>query len=76
LQKILRTKTKLDEHKIEHQWCRVAIVLDTEIKGMKKLLEMTEDGFVKNDFMSRVLYLKSQGNIFGIKRLRRPLTNE
>ena len=43
---------------------------------MKKLLEMTEDGFVKNDFMSRVLYLKSQGNIFGIKRLRRPLTNE
>ena len=29
LQKILRTKTKLDEHKIEHQWCRIGIVLDS-----------------------------------------------
>lgn len=38
------------------------------------MLEFTEEGFTKTEFVSRVLYLKSQGNVFGIKRLRRAIT--
>jgi hypothetical protein len=38
------------------------------------LLEFSEAGFIKTEFVSRVLFLKSQGNVFGIKRLRRAIT--
>jgi hypothetical protein len=51
----------------------MGIVVDSDIPQIKYLLEMTDNGFVKNEYMSRVLFLKSESNIFGIKRLRRAL---
>ena len=48
----------------------MAIVVDTETKDMKELLELTPEGFIKNEFTLRVLDFKSNNQIFAIKRLR------
>ena len=48
-------------------------MVDSDIPQIKYLLELTEKGFIKNEYMSRVLFLKSESSIFGIKRLRRAL---
>ena len=51
----------------------MGIVVDSDIPQVKYLMELTESGFIKNEYISRVLFLKSEGNIFGVKRLRRAL---
>jgi hypothetical protein len=49
-------------------------VIDTDIPEIKNVLELTPEGFVLNEFIKRVVEFKSNGQIFGIKRLRAGLT--
>ena len=41
------------------QWCRIGIVIDTDIDRVKYVLELGPEGFYKTEYMSRVLELKT-----------------
>ena len=56
------------------QWCRVAIVIDSDIDEIKYLLELTSEGFVKTEYMSRILQLKRDHQTFAIRRQMVPLS--
>ena len=34
-----------------NQWCRVGIILDSDIDDIKYVLELTEEGFIKTEFV-------------------------
>lgn len=72
--KILRLKSQLDIVDEIKQWCRVGIVIDSDVDEIKYLLEGTEDGFKKTEYMTRALQLKANKQTFGIKRLITPLS--
>lgn len=74
--KILRLKSQLDVIDNVKQWCRCGIVLDSDVEEIKYLLELTEEGFKKSEYMSRVLHFKKNKQIFGIKRLITPLNHD
>lgn len=44
-----------------HLWSRVALVVDSEIPNVKYLLEVTEKGFELNEFLSRMMRYKRDG---------------
>jgi hypothetical protein len=52
----------------------LAIVLDSDIDDIKYVLELKNEGFVKSEYMTWVLEKRTQGTIFGIKRLISSLT--
>lgn len=52
----------------------MAIVVDSEVPEIKYLLELDKEGFIKREYISRVVEFKSKGQIFAIKRLRVPLS--
>ena len=56
--KCLRLKTSVDDFREIKQWCRIGIVIDSEIEEIKYLLELGEEGFKFTEYMSRVLQLK------------------
>jgi len=72
--KCLRLKLNLNDNADIKQWCRVGIVLDSEIPEVKYLLELTAEGFIKNEFLSRILEFKNKGQIFAVKRYKMPLS--
>ena len=72
--KCLRLKQNLDDFKEIKQWCRVAIVIDSDIDEIKYLLELTSEGFVKTEYMSRILQLKRDHQTFAIRRQMVPLS--
>lgn len=68
-------KQNIDDPNDIKQWCRAAIVIDSAIPEIKYLLELTNEGFTKTDYFKRVVELKTNGQVFAIKRLRAGLTN-
>ena len=72
--KCLRLKQNLDDMREVKQWCRIGIVIDTDIDEIKYLLELKEEGFVKTEYISRVLQLKQDGQTFAIRRQMVPLS--
>ena len=58
------------------QWCRCAIIVDSDLDEVKYILELTPEGFVRTEFISKALQWRAGGQIFGIKRLISPLTPE
>lgn len=47
----LRLKSDIMDFGVIQQWCKVGIILDTDIEDIKYILELTEDGFVKTEFI-------------------------
>ena len=73
----LRLKQDLDHPDNVRQWSRIGIIVDSpDIEEIKYVLELTRDGFIKTEYMSRILELKANEQTFAIKRLRHPLTNK
>lgn len=72
--KHLRLKQNIDDPSDIKQWCRMAIVIDSEVPEIKYLLELEKEGFLKREYISRVVEFKAKGQIFAIKRLRVPLS--
>ena len=72
----LRMKSDIKNFDLVNQWCRVAIVIDSDIEEIKYVLELTPEGFVKTEYVQRALLLRHENKIFGIKRLITPLTPE
>ena len=56
------------------QWCRIGIVIDTDIDRVKYVLELKEDGFIKTEYMTRVLQLKANQQTFAVRRQMVPLS--
>ena len=69
LKKALRLKQSMDMFGTVKQWCRVAIVIDSDVEEIKYLLELTPEGFIKTEYLSRVLEFKANNQVFAIKRL-------
>lgn len=50
--------------------------MDSDIPEIKYVLELTDKGFIKTEYVQRVLDLKEEGAIFAIKRFKKRLTKE
>ena len=72
--KCLRVKSQINDYNKIKQWCRLAIVLDSDVDDIKYVLELTGEGFVKTEFLTWVLEKRANNVIFGIKRLISALT--
>ena len=72
--KCLRVKCNLNDSSQIGQWCRMAIVIDSDHDDIKYVLELKNEGFIKTEYLSWVLEKRAQGTIFGIKRLISSLT--
>ena len=72
----LRLKSDIKNFDLVNQWCRVAIVIDSDVEDIKYVLELTPEGFIKTEYVQRALLLRQENKIFGIKRLITPLTPE
>lgn len=70
----LRTKQNMDEFYPIKQWCRVGIVVDSDVEEIKYVLMLDKDGFTKTEYMSQVLKWKAEGTTFAIRRLENPLS--
>lgn len=70
----MRLKQNIDDPNDVSQWCRMAIVIDSEIPEIKYLLELMPEGFVKTEYIKRLVELRAKGQVFAIKRLRAGLT--
>lgn len=58
------------------QWSRAGIIIDSaDVDEIKYVFELTRDGFIKTEYMSRILQLKANNQTFAIKRLNGALTN-
>ena len=55
--KCLRVKSQINDYNKIKQWCRLAIVLDSDVDDIKYVLELTGEGFVKLSFLPG--YLRS-----------------
>lgn len=55
----MRLKQNIDDPADIKQWCKVAIVIDTDIPEIKQLLELNEEGFVLNEYIKRVVEFKA-----------------
>ena len=51
----------------------MGIIVDSDIDALKYVLELTRNGFVKTDYITKVLELKANNQTFAIKRLKEPL---
>ena len=72
--KCLRLKQDLSDMREIKQWCRIGIVIDTDIDRVKYVLELGPEGFFKTEYMSRVLELKNNQQTFAIRRQMVPLS--
>lgn len=72
----LRLKSDIKDFGLINQWCKIGIILDSDVEEIKYVLELTDEGFTRTEYVQRVLRLKAEGSIFGIKRLITPLTKE
>ena len=70
----LRTKQNMDVHYPVKQWCRMGIVVDSDVEEIKYILMLGPDGFSKVEYMSQVLKWKAEGTTFAIRRLENPLS--
>ena len=76
LKMTLRLKSDIMDWGTIQQWCKVGIIVDTDIDDIKYVLELTENGFKKTEYVQRTLQMKADGQIFGIRRLLKPLSKE
>jgi len=44
-------KSDIKNFDLVNQWCRVAIVIDSDIEEIKYVLELTPEGFVKTEYV-------------------------
>lgn len=72
----LRLKSDIMDWGMIQQWCRIGIILDSDIEDIKYVLELTDNGFVRTEYVQRVLALKAENQTFGIRKLNDPLTKE
>ena len=72
--KCLRLKQDLSDMREIKQWCRIGIVIDTDIDRVKYVLELGPEGFFKTEYMSRVLELKTNQQTFAVRRQMVPLS--
>ena len=70
----LRTKQNMDIFYPIKQWCRIGIVVDSDVEEIKYVLMLGPDGFTKTEYMSQVLKWKAEGTTFAIRRLENPLS--
>jgi hypothetical protein len=57
--KALRLKQDMDNFTNIKQWSRIGIIIDSDVEGIKYVLELTPAGFIKSEFVSRLLDLKA-----------------
>ena len=57
--KCLRVKSSINDYSQIQQWCRLAIVLDSDVDDIKYVLELQNEGFVKSEYMTWVLEKRS-----------------
>ena len=69
----LRLKQDTNDFLDVKQWSRMGIIVDSDIDALKYVLELTRNGFVKTDYITKVLELKANNQTFAIKRLKEPL---
>ena len=72
--KCLRLKQDLSDMKEIKQWSRIGIVIESDIEEIKYLLELTDEGFKKSEYVSRILELKTNQQTFAIRRQMVPLS--
>jgi len=51
LKNSLRLKSDIKDFGIINQWCKIGIVLDSDIEQIKYMLELTDDGFVRTEYV-------------------------
>lgn len=56
------------------QWCRAAIVIDSDVEAIKYILMLGPEGFYLKEYMTQVLQWKADNVTFAIKRLLNPLS--
>ena len=49
--KCLRLKSDIKDFGIINQWCKIAIILDSDVDDIKYVLELTEQGFIKTEYV-------------------------
>ena len=70
----LRLKQDLDHPLNIKQWCRLGIVIDSpDVEEIKYVLELTQEGFIKTEYVSRIMELKANNQTFAIKNLQEEL---
>lgn len=47
----LRLKSDIKDFGLISQWCKIGIILDSDIEQIKYVLELTEDGFVRTEYV-------------------------
>ncbi len=72
----LRLKSDITDWGMIQQWCKVAMIVDSDIDDIKYVLELTEEGFVKTEYVQRCLRWKKNNQTFGIRKLQKPLSKE
>ena len=71
----LRTKENTDIYYPIKQWCRMGIIIDSDVEAIKYILLLEPDGFKKVEYMTQILEWKSENVTFAIKRLLNPLSD-
>ena len=70
----LRTKENMDVFYPIKQWCRLGIVVDSDIEQVKYILMLGPEGFYRVEYMTQILEWKAANTTFAIKRLINPLS--
>ena len=70
----LRTKENMDVFYPIKQWCRIGIVIDSDIEQVKYILMLGPEGFYRVEYMTQILEWKQANTTFAIKRLTNPLS--
>jgi hypothetical protein len=51
LKKCLRLKSDIKDFGLIRQWCKIGVVLDSDIEEIKYVLELTDEGFIKTEYV-------------------------
>ena len=70
----LRTKENMDVFYPIKQWCRLGIVVDSDVEQVKYILMLGPEGFYRVEYMTQILEWKAANTTFAIKRLINPLS--
>lgn len=70
----LRTKENMDVFYPIKQWCRLGIVVDSDVEQVKYILMLGPEGFHRVEYMTQILEWKAANTTFAIKRLINPLS--
>jgi hypothetical protein len=47
----LRLKSDIKDFGLINQWCRIGIIMNSDIEEIKYVLELTEEGFIRTEYV-------------------------